>query len=1267
MASTKTKYVNCLKCRKIIYENQNSICCDSCNHWVHLRCSGLKKKEFKVLCNNSTSTFTCLFCQNYKCGKCCKPVFNHHNALCCDNSDCKRWFHLKCTKVSLEKYKQFSNGSITDDWICIDCYLPPFDSFNNLEIHEFFGNTPLFNVDINLNHYDRKCPICIRDVHATKVHKSIPCKSCMRLTHRKCSGLLLKELNALVSKDLTHWECKVCIQDKFPFSNLEPGNLLKMAFNSNFDCICKEREHDFSENKEYILNYTTFSIDDDDSKFFEGPDPDNNIQKTYQINFKFGYYNFHSFHKAVKSFTENFKRTFSVFHTNIQSLSHNFENLFDLLASVDFKFDIIAVTETWNPDSKVTFSPGDLVGYTQYNGITGHTLKSGCGLYINSDLKYIDRKDLNISLYDDINEYQGKWIEIINTKCSNVLLAVYYRHPRKDSDKTFNENLNTLIQKIKTENKKIIITGDFNYDLLKLDKNQHIRDFMDTMLDNFLQPCITEPTRVVDGNKPSIVDNIFTNIIDKEIMSGNFLGKISDHMPNFIIIKDFIDKQSKQKRIVRDFKSFNQENYIGDIKNINIDDLKDANDVNTIYNEFHDKLVKTIDRHAPYKVLSRTELKWKRKPWLTPGIQKSIKTKNMLYGKYRRTKKAFWFNRYKLYRNLIKVLSTNSKQSFYKQYFENNMNNAKKIWSGINELLNKNTTKSHSQIFLNDNGVILTDQKKVANNFNKFYTNVAENLVQKLGNANNKFQDYLKNPNVHSIFLNEIEPEDVRMLISKIDTSKASDIYGISPKLIKIANNELYKNLTLIFNKSLNLGCFPDKLKTAKVIPIHKGDSKMECSNYRPISLLPILGKLLEKLMYERLINFFTNQNILSGKQYGFQKNKSTEQAILDLQANITEAFENKETPCCIFLDFAKAFDTVNHEILLSKLQHYGVRGPALNWLKSYLANRTQCVEIGDTISDFETVKNGVPQGSVLGPLLFLIYINDIENSSEILKFFLFADDTSLFFSHRNTNMIETVMNNELKSVSNWLIANKLSLNVKKSNVLLFRNKNDSNDLKINLVIDNKPLQEKNYAKYLGLLIDNKLTFSNQIEHIRDKIIKGNAILYKLRNFVPGNILINLYNAHIQPHLDYGALVWGRCAQSHINRLSSQQNKSIRIMNFKKYSDPTTNAELFRAKNLLPVEKNINYLECRFIWKILNKPHLVPTSIIEIFEKHGSLTVRDDTTKLHLPFRRTTHGQRYITFSGIQQWKTLPKSISSTITPKYFNKSLKVHLLNSIE
>ena len=213
------------------------------------------------------------------------------------------------------------------------------------------------------------------------------------------------------------------------------------------------------------------------------------------------------------------KNIFSVIHTNIQSLMHNFDSLQYLLTDLKHKFDIVAVSETWNPKNKtVVFKPGLLEGYHTYYGQTGHTLKSGCGIYINNSLKYIERKNMDISFYDEFNEYQTKWIEVINDKKANILVCVTYRHPKNNSNASFNNYLEEKLSNIKNSNKNIILVGDFNYCLLKYEKDKYIKQFVDIMYEKFLQPCITEPSRIVNGQRPSIVDNIFTNIINKKII-----------------------------------------------------------------------------------------------------------------------------------------------------------------------------------------------------------------------------------------------------------------------------------------------------------------------------------------------------------------------------------------------------------------------------------------------------------------------------------------------------------------------------------------------------------------------------------------------------------------------------------------------------------------------------------------------------------------------------------------------------------------------------
>ena len=535
----------------------------------------------------------------------------------------------------------------------------------------------------------------------------------------------------------------------------------------------------------------------------------------------------------------------------------NIEKAEDLLADLAWNFDIIALSETRNDEkNQVNFSAKQLDGYHDYVGTTGSSQNGGCGFYVKETLTPTPRKELNFKIEEIGAESETHWIELSAEVGPSTLIGVVYRHPSAKSDKFIDELVKTL-KKIKKEKKKTIICGDFNFNLLNFDLDDKVNTFLCTMLEYGFQPCITEPTRITNSNKPSLVDNIFINTLDNPV-SGNILEQISyDHLPNFVIL-DHGRKKNKTTILKRNKKNIDTSKFQADLlDNDLLVNLINSKDTNAACDLFMKKYQSTLDKHAPLKKMTKKELKRTLKPWITQGLIKSTSKKRSLFKKIKDFKLKNKnvdevYQKYKFYNDTINKLKRKCKRDYYQNYFNENSSNSKKVWQGINKLLNRGT-KKQGTIFLEENGLI-SDPFKVANKFNDYYLNIADKLCEKIPQKNNEYQDYLKNPNKNKLTLKETTPDEIHKIISDMDGKKSSDIYGISPDLVKLNSQAISQILTIIFNQSVAEGCFPTAMKSARVIPLHKGDSVLSVGNYRPISLLPIFSKIFERLIYNRLI-----------------------------------------------------------------------------------------------------------------------------------------------------------------------------------------------------------------------------------------------------------------------------------------------------------------------------------------------------------------------------------------------------------------------------
>ena len=463
--------------------------------------------------------------------------------------------------------------------------------------------------------------------------------------------------------------------------------------------------------------------------------------------------------------------------------------------------------------------------------------------------------------------------------------------------------------------------------------------------------------------------------------------------------------------------------------------------------------------------------------------------------------------------------------------------------------------------------------------------------------------------------------------------------------------------ISAIINSSMCSGVFPDLLKIAKVCPIFKGGDKSEFQNYRPISVLPSFSKIFEKVVFNRLLLYLDSKNILSKNQYGFRKHHSTYMSLIDMYDRISGAVDKNEFSIGIFIDLSKAFDTLDHNILLRKLEHYGIHGVALDWFRSYLCNRKQCVILNGVMSDLQHITYGVPQGSILGPLLFILYINDIVNCSDSLLFILFADDTNLFFSCNDIWQLNDIVNVELTKVSNWFRANKLSSNVKKTNFILFGNKRLPNaDQKFKVSIDGYLLEQVEHTKFLGVYVDSKLNWKTHIDYVANKISQGLGVLGRVRDILPLNALLMLYHSMIYPYLTYCNLVWGCATVTALRRLICLQKRAVRLITRSKFRTPCD--PLFARLKLLKLIDINKVQTALFMFKV--KHRLVPlacmrfATITDPQRLHATRTVY----YFNMVGFRTVIRENSINVRGPRLWNTLPMVIQNSLSMRSLKHEL---------
>jgi hypothetical protein len=485
-------------------------------------------------------------------------------------------------------------------------------------------------------------------------------------------------------------------------------------------------------------------------------------------------------------------------------------------------------------------------------------------------------------------------------------------------------------------------------------------------------------------------------------------------------------------------------------------------------------------------------------------------------------------------------------------------------WTTINKIIGKH--KDMSSLADSFPG---KSKSELTNDFCKYFQSIGPSLASTIPEGKYPYDHYMGKSNGANMFVTPTDKNEIIKLISSLKNSKSSGHDNISSVMFKKIKDSIALPLSNLINMSISSGTLPNALKIAKVVPIFKSGDHSELGNYRPISILPACSKIYEKVMYKRLYHFLLSNNILYKSQYGFRSKHSTVHAVTELVEDILDGFENKEFTLAVFIDLSKAFDTINHKILIKKLLHYGVRGQALEWFMSYLSNRQHYIAI-DEKSETLPITCGVPQGSILGPLLFIIYTNDLPTCLKDSHPILFADDTTVYLKGKSLNKLYQTMNAELDSLSEWFKTNRLSLNVKKTNYLLFSRNKVHGPCEVQLVLNNTHIEIRPYFKFLGILIDEGLSWESHISKLANKLTSSLYALKSVKNCMTGSALRALYFAIFQSHINYGLILWGSATKKYIKRIWILQKKAIRVITNQPYNAHTN--PLFHKLKILKLE-----------------------------------------------------------------------------------------------
>lgn len=810
------------------------------------------------------------------------------------------------------------------------------------------------------------------------------------------------------------------------------------------------------------------------------------------------------------------------------------------------------------------------------------------------------------------------------------IYSVLYKSPRENNTE-FLSFMEKWCEECLELDTFCFLTGDFNLNVKNPDTC--CKNLINLCKDNDLFQFVKDPTRE-DINCSSIIDLVFSNNHDLNIKVSNN-DNISDHNIIFIDIPFIKTKSSEKYEFVNrvNWKNYSKDNLNSNLNKQNWDNFKKANSIQEKSKIIIDFLKNSISNLITFE---KIKVKKNSLPFYNSHL-KYLKRRKINARKYfNAAKSEDNLKLYKSARNLYKNNLRDTENNYIQDKIFKNQKNPKKLWKLLKKLY-KGKSKKIENVKFNDE--VISDPPVIAEKFNNFFVESIEKICENFTAGNNEYLNQIKEI-ANKCTFRTVDKNEIETILDQIENKNYFD--NINGRVLKDAfqNENFAIALTQLINLSLTEGIVPDDWKVSTIIPIPKNNNPILDEEYRPINMLPVYEKILELVVQTQILKHISANEILIAEQSGFRKNHSCESSLNFVLNSWKKDLEDGKVIVSVFLDFKRAFETINRKILLKKLQKYGFSGNIIKWFDSYLKNRTQQTKINEFTSSKKENNTGVPQGSVLGPLLFIIYINDIKNCIGNSKINLFADDTLLYVSAKNADEAINKINEDLKHLLKWLNENQLKLNISKTKAMIISNKTNI-EKSLHILLGDEKIDFVEEMKYLGIILDNKLNFNAHTEYLRGKIIKKYHVMRRIDKKTTAYSQILLYKSLIAPHFEYCSSILFLLNKNQLNTLQKLQNKIMRLILKVKYD--TSIKFMLDCLQWMSVEQRIIFNTLKFIWKMEQKllPDYMCTNLIQRQDVRN-YNLRNNT-EYNIPHFTKSSSHNSLFYKGIDLYNKFKK------------------------